>query len=139
MREIKIDLRVLMAIQFGSYCLLELWTVLPVTGLIHPFPFAKDSEVYFQSYIWAGCIYLNMMVAVFVNQQIAMHHASIVYKARPFFNMAFVMQFLIFLEYWLNYNRHWFYVYGLPVNMTVIRFVCLFAVMIVTIYKWERT
>jgi hypothetical protein len=135
----KIDLRVLMVIQFVAYCLLELWTILPDRGLINPFPLAPDSQTYFQSYIWAGCIYLNLMVSIFMCQQIAMHHANIVHKARLFFNAAFILQFLIFVEYWLNYNRHWFYIISVPVNMTIIRFICLFIIMVNTLVKWQRT
>lgn len=126
------DERILMVIIFASFFLRELWTIFPANDrVINPFPFAKQ-EINYQTYIWMMCGYVIPCLVSIVLMQYASQQAYI------FFHAFFILAVLELAEYLLNYNRYWFTIGGVGVNITMIRYAVLSGIILVKLVVWKN-
>lgn len=107
-----------------------LWTVLPFSGEIQPYPLSEQI-IDARSYIWIGTIYAAFLILTW-----AMFRASDS-RTHDFFHAAFILQALQFVEYWINYNETWTKILGYPVTIATLRFPLLFFFAVRTFFKWK--
>ena len=113
-----------------AFVLREAWRFLPDSEeLIRPFPFSNQ-EIYPQTYVWIGFIYVMFLIFA----RVLFLYAN---RAKEFMNAVFVIQACELAEYFANYNQPWGTLIGLNVNLTTIRFPFLLYYSIRTFSKWN--
>jgi hypothetical protein len=102
----------------SSLVLRELWILFPADYTAYKmFPYS-EIEITKQTYwsyplrfasemMWTAAIYLFIQ------------------KFRFFFHVLFVVQFIEIIEYFYTYNEPWFEAFGIPVGITVTKFIVL--------------
>jgi hypothetical protein len=109
----------------------EAWTLLPnVTYTFDPFPF-HDLELSIQTYVYFLCHYASMMVFAYT-------FMMIIISFRPVLATWFWLQVVEFFDYMLSYNTPWFYILGVGVGITIIKFIVLSTTAIRHL-KWSKT
>ena len=109
----------------------EAWTLLPnVEYTFDPFPF-YDLELSIQTYVYFLCHYVSMMVFAYT-------FMMIIISFRPVLAAWFWLQVVEFFDYMLSYNTPWFYILGVGVGITIIKFIVL-SVTAIRHLKWSRT
>lgn len=106
-----------MVIFLLAYVVRELWQVFPEREeLIHPFPFHREQAISLQAYIWVAGLYIMQTIFVSAISSITSH---------VFFKVAFWLSVIEFVEYLLIYNEGSFEIFGVDVNVTLVRFFTL--------------
>jgi len=132
----KMDERILMGIVASTFVIVELWTLIhdakdadgnPI--IRHPFPFS-DQGITKATYIWMVCVNGAQCLIMFVFSKLAR-------RTKFFYESLFVMAFLYFLEFFFNYNRPWFLIGDVPVNITTIRYLVIIFSTVYTVIKWR--
>lgn len=123
------DERLNIVLVFLAMSVVLLWTALPDQGLIQPFPLSSQ-QIYFQTYIWIGTIYVSFLILAWVMYRQAD-------ESKSFFNAVFICQACQFIEYWINYNDPWGHIGIIPVHMATIRLPILFVCAVITFMKWK--
>lgn len=109
----------------------EAWTLLPnIPQTFDPFPF-YDLDLSIQTYVYFLCHYVSMMVFAYTFMMILI-------SFRPVLVTWFWLQVVEFFDYMLSYNSPWFYILGVGVGITIIKFIVLSATAI-RYLKWSRT
>lgn len=108
----------------------EAWTLLPpIAYTFDPFPF-YDLELTLQTYVYFLCHYVSMMVFAYTFMMLLI-------SFRPILTTWFWLQVVEFFDYMLSYNTPWFYILGVGIGITIIKFIVLPAVAI-RYLEWEK-
>lgn len=120
----------LICLMFSTYLIRELWTRFE-PELIRPFPFSSV-ELNRQTYIWMGSVYAIQVLLCYIFQSMADGN-------KLFWHVVFLLAFAEFIEYFLIYNEHWFKVWSVNVNITNLRYVILFPIVIKELWKTSQS
>lgn len=106
-----------MVIFMLAYVVVELWQLFPQREeLIHPFPLYRQQAISLQSYIWVAGLYIMQVIFVSVISSVTNH---------VFFKVAFWLSVIEFVEYLVIYNEGAFELFGVDINITLVRFFIL--------------
>lgn len=120
---------VLMLLVFAAYLIRELWTLLPFSEeMLHPFLFSNQA-VSLQSYLWIAGTYSFQMAIFYCLQS---------FSRTIFFQIAFWLTVLEFVEYFINYNEPWFHFAGINFNITNFRYFVLFILIIQNFLTYRK-
>lgn len=109
--------RGLILLVIAAYAILEIWTLIPDGKYISPFPFS-DVTLNVQTYVWMACVKISFMLFAYVLYQYSHFYEQ-------FFTVLFYFALFELMEFFLNYNEPWFRFYGVPVDVTSIRYTVL--------------
>lgn len=109
---------------FAAIVVRELWCLLPLNyELIHPFFRDRSIAITRQAYCSYACHYACLTILAYTFKLILSEYKEI---ALYWFNL----QVVEFIDYFYSYNNSWFYIDGIGVGITLVKFVVMFTLII---------